>query len=427
MSKFVINGKKPIGGVLKPCGNKNAVLKMIPATLLTKDEVVLTNVPCISDVDSMLEIMRELGSKFDYDKENGILKLQTKEILTTQVNSASAKKLRASNMFLGPLLAREGTVTSVNPGGDMIGPREMTAHFDGLTQLGAEVKYNSAEEFTLSGSLRGNRIYLYEPSVTATENVLLAASLTPGKTSIVNAATEPHVQSLCGLLESMGAKIDGIGSNVVHVVGTNELHGTTWKVPMDHIYIATFVIMAAITGGQLLIEDVKKEDMEPILAPLARLGLRTEINDDQLIVPAKQNLVIDDPIWARIKGIYSQPWPCFPTDIMSCAIVLATQTEGALLFFEKMYPGRMFFANYLNGMGASIIIADPHRLVVNGATKLHGMCGLQAPDIRAGVAYVAAALCAEGETTIENVEHIDRGYPNIENTLLKLGADIKRI
>lgn len=427
MSKFRIKGGNPITGKITSEGNKNAVLKMIPATLLTSEPVTLTNVPSISDVRVMLDIMKELGTNIDYDKDNKRVTLHTPEIKTHKINGELASKLRASNMFLGPVLARAGKVENVFPGGDQIGPREMTAHFDGFTQLGASFKKGEEDKFELNGDLTASDIFLYEPSVTATENTLLAAVLSKGSGSIYNAACEPHVQELALMLNEMGAKISGIGTNKLVFEGVEELHGVEYKVPPDYMYITTFMIFALVTGGELTIEDVNHDDMVTILYFFDKLGVKTEARGDSLFIPGNQELKIDNPVWARTKGFYSQPWPGFSTDVMSFTIVLATQTEGSTLFFEKMYPGRMFFAEYLNGMGANIFVSDPHRLIVNGKTKLKGRKGMQCPDIRAGVAYVAAALCAEGITEVTAIDHIDRGYPNLEVVLKELGADIERV
>ncbi|HBB37662.1 MAG: UDP-N-acetylglucosamine 1-carboxyvinyltransferase [Candidatus Magasanikbacteria bacterium GW2011_GWD2_43_18] len=425
MSRFVIQGGTPLEGKVETIGNKNAVLKMIAAALLTEEEVHLSNVPGISDVDVMLEMLEALGAQVRHDKEAKEVSIIAKEIKTTTVPAELAKKLRSSNVLLGPLLVRMGHVESVVPGGDKIGPREMTAHFDGLTALGATFKTTGEEAFSLSGKLTGTNVHLYEPSVTATENVIMAAVLAKGKTVITNAASEPQVKELCLMLNTMGANITGGGSNEIHITGVEALHGTSYAVPIDYIYAGTFVILAAITGGRLEIGPVNHEDMRTMLYFFAKLGVKTEAKGDMLIVPEKQTLRVQDQDWARVKGFYSQPWPCFPSDIMSLAIVLATQVEGSVLFFEKMYPGRMFFADYLNGMGANIIIADPHRVIVNGKTPLVRRT-LASPDLRAGMAYVAAGLCAEGETIVENIRHIDRGYPEIEKVLTALGATITR-
>jgi UDP-N-acetylglucosamine 1-carboxyvinyltransferase len=425
MSSFKITGGRSLSGTIKPIGNKNAVLKMIPAALLTDQPVILRNVPEISDVTVMLDIMRDLGSEVTYIDASTV-KIETKSIKTTIIDPEKARMLRASNMFLGPVLARMGEVTNVKPGGDKIGPREMNAHFDGFIQLGASLKMIDSETYKLNGSLRGNRIFLYEPSVTATENVLLAAVLAKGETEITNAATEPHVQSLCEMLNKMGAKISGIGSSILQIQGVGKLSGCDHTIPPDHIYIGTFIVLSAITGGELIIEGVNRNDMKPILYLYEKLGLKYEYQADNLKIFKNQELGIEDYEWARSKGIYSQPWPCFPTDMMSIAIVLATQTKGSLLFFEKMYPGRMFFANYLNGMGANIILADPHRIIVNGKTKLYGTT-LSSPDLRAGMAYVAAGLCAHGDSLIHNIEHIERGYPHLEESIKNLGGTITKI
>lgn len=426
MSRFRIRGGVPLNGSITPIGNKNAVLKMIAAALLTDEEVHLTNVPGITDVEVMLQIVEQLGGRVSYDSTEGTVTLQCDTISRTTVPPELAKKLRSSNVLLGPLLVRKGQVDSVFPGGDKIGPREMTAHFDGLTALGATFVQTGEDSFSLSGSLVGGEVHLYEPSVTATENVIMASVLAPGETRITNAACEPQVKELCHMLNAMGAQIAGVGTNELRITGVSSLGGTTYRVPIDYIYVATFIIIAATTGGQLDIGPVNHDDLRTMLYFFEKVGLHTVADGDRLIVPADQQLEVQDEHWARIKGFFSQPWPCFPSDIMSLAIVLATQVSGSVQFFEKMYSGRMFFTDYLNGMGANIVVADPHRVIVTGKTRLTGRT-LASPDLRAGMAYVVAGLCAEGETIVENVRHIDRGYPHIEEVLSGLGADIIRI
>lgn len=426
MAKFVIEGGRPLRGEVEPIGNKNAILKMMAAALLTAEPVTITNVPAISDVNVMAEILRELGAKVRHNVKQAKLEIDTSKVTKTAIPVTLAKKLRASNTLLGPLLGRFGNVTGVVPGGDKIGPREMNAHFDGLGQLGGRTKFLSNETFTISGRLRGQEVFLYEPSVTATENVMMAACLATGTTVITNAAAEPHVRALADMLVSMGARITGAGTNQITIEGVEKLTGTTVATPPDFIYIGTLIILAAITGGMLKIRHVNVADLKPLEYFFGKLGVQWDCKGTTLTVSARQSKKVNDPVWARSKGIFSQPWPCFPSDMMSLMIVLATQVKGSMLFFEKMYPGRMFFADYLNGMGANIIIADPHRVIVNGPTKLHG-AKLYAPDLRAGMAYVAAGLAATGTTTVEAIEHIDRGYPNIEATLQALGAKITRV
>ena len=426
MSRFRIHGGKPLNGSVTPIGNKNAVLKMIAAALLTDEEVHLTRVPGITDVEVMLQIIESLGGRVVYDKEKETVTLQCNTISSTNVPPELTKQLRASNVLLGPLLARKKEVHSAFPGGDKIGPREMTAHFDGLTALGATFTSTGENSFSLAGTLHGAPVHLYEPSVTATENVIMAAVLAPGETIVTNAASEPHVRELCLMLNAMGAQITGVGTNELHITGVASLSGTTYEVPIDYIYVATFIIIAASTGGRLDIGPVNHDDMRTMLYFFEKVGVTTIAEGDRLIVPAEQELRVQDENWVRIKGFFSQPWPCFPSDIMSLAIVLATQVEGSVQFFEKMYSGRMFFADYLNGMGANIVVADPHRVIVTGKTHLTGRT-LASPDLRAGMAYVVAGLCAGGETIVENIRHIDRGYPHIEEVLSRLGADITRI
>lgn len=426
MAKLVIEGGRPLSGEIVPIGNKNAILKMIAAALLTKETVTITNVPAISDVEVMVAILQDLGAEVVYKAKAGILTITVKKIVKNFLKPELAKKLRASNVLIGPLLARQGTVITHPPGGDKIGPREMNAHFDGLKQLGAKVKLNPDNSFVVSGKLKGAAVFLYEPSVTATENIVMAAVLTPGITIIDNAASEPHVTALTEMLVSMGAEISGIGTNRLTITGVKELHGTTVATPPDFVYIGTMVVLAVITGGALTIKPVPQDIMKPIAYFFTKLGVTWTYKGNALIVSKKQTKTITDTVWARTKGIYSQPWPCFPSDMMSLAIVLATQVKGSMLFFEKMYPGRMFFADFLNGMGANIIIADPHRVVVNGPTQLKA-AHLYATDLRAGMAFVAAGLVAKGTTVVEAAEHIDRGYPSIEKTLSALGASIRRV
>jgi len=426
MAKLVIEGGRPLSGQIAPIGNKNAILKMMAAAILTDELVTITSVPALSDVKVIMALLVDLGAKVDYQEKQGILQINCKGIKKAVLNPDLAKKLRASNVLIGPLLARLKTATGTPPGGDKIGPREMNAHFDGFRQLGAKVKINSDSSFTVSGNLKGNSVFLYEPSVTATENILMAAVLAPGTTVIDNAAAEPHVTALVEMLQSMGAQIEGVGSNRLIITGVKKLRGTTVATPPDFVYIGTMIVLAVITGGSLTIKPVPPEIMKPIEYFFAKLGVTWHYQAGGLVVSKKQAMNITDPVWARTKGVYSQPWPCFPSDMMSLAIVLATQVKGSMLFFEKMYPGRMFFAEYLNSMGANIVVADPHRVIVNGATPLKG-AHLYSPDIRAGMAFVAAGLAAKGTTIVEAVEHIDRGYPSIEKTLTALGAVIKRV
>ena len=426
MAKLVIEGGRPLSGQIAPIGNKNAILKMMAAALLTDEKVIITAVPAISDVKVIIEILQDLGAKVEYQEKAGILSIICKGVKKNSLNPDLAKKLRASNVLIGPLLARQKMATGYPPGGDKIGPREMNAHFDGFKQLGATVKINPDNSFTVKGTLKGAPVFLYEPSVTATENILMAASLTPGTTIIDNAAAEPHVAALAEMLISMGAKISGVGSNRLTIEGVKVLHGTQVATPPDFVYIGTMIVLSVITGGSLTIKPVPQDIMKPLEYFFAKLGVNWTYHGDALVVSKKQSKTITDTVWARTKGIYSQPWPCFPSDMMSLVIVLATQVKGSMLFFEKMYPGRMFFADYLNGMGANIVVADPHRVIVNGPTPLKGT-HLYAPDIRAGMAFVAAGLVAKGTTIVEAVEHIDRGYPSIEKTLSDLGAHIKRV
>lgn len=431
MAKFIIKGGKPLSGTIVPAGNKNEILKIMAAALLTSETVTITNVPAISDVKVMARILTKLGATVRFYEKGTMLKITCRKISDHKIDREEASKLRASNVFLGPLLARLGKVFNVFPGGDQIGPREMDAHFKGFRDLGAKVVIDDQKGFKIyyedfkKDIAKDKNVFLYEPSVTATENIIMASALRPAVTVLENAAAEPHVRRLCEMLVKMGVEIEGIGSNFLKIKGREKLAGIEHKIGSDHIDVGTFMILALITGGELRIQNVIKNDLKSIIYMMESLGAKFKFEKDDLIIPAEQNLKVVDAGWSSNKGIYSQPWPSFPTDLMSVMIVLATQVEGSTLFFEKMYPGRMFFANYLNGMGANIIMCDPHRIVVNGKTQLAGR-KLLAPDLRAGMAYVAAALCASGQSVIDYVEHIDRGYPKMEERLGLLGADIVR-
>ncbi len=424
-SSFRIRGGAKLKGEVDSIGNKNLILKLIPAALLSSEPVTLRNVPAISDVRVMLSIMKSLGTKVKYKNKGETLVLHTPEISSHEIDGELASKLRASNMFIGPLLARKGKVRGVFPGGDKIGPREMNAHFDGLAQLGASCRLLE-DGFEISGKLKATNVFLFEPSVTATENVILASVFIKGRTTIENAASEPHVEALCEMLNSMGAKITGGGTNRIVVEGVDSFSSTEFVVSPDYIYIGTMIAIAAATSGELLIKNVVKRDLRSIIYFFEKLGVRVEFKGSDLFVPSGQYMRVEDKVWARTKGVYCQPWPCFPSDLMSPTIALATQVEGSILFFEKMYPGRMFFANFLNGMGANILLADPYRIIVNGKTPLYGR-RLFAPDLRAGVAFVMAGLIAEGDTIVEGIDHVDRGYPKLEEVLSSIGADISRI
>jgi UDP-N-acetylglucosamine 1-carboxyvinyltransferase len=426
MEKFIIEGGVPLSGEIVPAGNKNAALPILAACLLTEEELVVRNVPRIRDVQSMLGLLERLGVKVAWMGENE-LRLQADEISGTEVDEELADRIRASFLIAGPLLARFGEVRMPPPGGDTIGRRRLDAHLDAFRDLGAKVAGEVWIE--LSGppdGLRPTRIFMDEPSVMGTENALLAAALTPGPTTIANAACEPHVQDLARLLCRMGAEVDGIGSNVMTVHGQEKLGGAEHDVCSDHIEVASFMALAAATSGELRIRNVVPEDLEGIRRHFRRLGLQTMLEGSDLLVPPEQKLTIRDDQGDAIPKIDDGPWPAFPADLTSIALALATQADGTIMIHEKMFENRLFFVDKLVAMGARIHLSDPHRAVVSGPSRLHG-ARLESPDIRAGMAMLIAALAADGTSEIGNVAQIDRGYERIDTRLRELGARIERV
>jgi UDP-N-acetylglucosamine 1-carboxyvinyltransferase len=433
MSKFIVNGPSIISGEANPVGNKNSVLKLIPASILFKGDYKLTNVPAISDVQIMLDILEQMGATVEYDKNAQTVVINTDDLQNSHVPDDLAKKLRASVLFIGPLLARFGEVSAIFPGGDKIGSRELKAHFSGLVQLGGQFEGNEWGEFKLTGKLSGADVLLYEPSVTATENLILAAAGAPGTTVITGAACEPHVQELCRLLADSGISIKGIGSNVLTIEGRDMTDSSNRLEQMpdshaiwpDYLDVATLAVAGLITGGEMLIKDVRHEDLRTIKFFYDQLGVEMKEQGEDLLIPGEQNLKVKDPNWARTKGIYSQPWYSFPSDLMSITIVLAMYVEGTVLFFEKLYENRMAFIEYFNAAGGNIFFCDTRRVIVSGPTTLKGFT-YNAPDLRAGMAYFLASLTANGESIIHGADHIDRGYPDTHLRYQQLGADVSR-
>ena len=425
MEKFVIEGGVPLSGTVTPAGNKNAALPLLAACLLTPEPVVLHNVPRIRDTEALLELLVALGVKVDRSDGN-TLHLQADDIRSTDVDADLAERIRASVLVGGPLLARFGSALLPPPGGDVIGRRRLDPHLDAFRALGAHVHLDGDIRLLApAGGLRGCDFFMDEPSVMGTENALMAAALTPGSTTIRNAASEPHVQDLARMLTRMGAAIEGIGSNVMHVHGLDALGGCEHSVSPDHIEIGSFMALAGVTGGELRIAGVVADDLRMIRLAFGRLGLRSELDGDDIVVPGGQKLVV-----ARDAGDYQSkiedgPWPAFPADLTSIAVALATQADGSVLIFEKMFENRLFFVDELISMGAEITICDPHRAIVIGPRKLRGQ-RLSSPDIRAGMAKLIAALCAQGRSEIHNVRQIDRGYERIDARLRELGANIER-
>jgi UDP-N-acetylglucosamine 1-carboxyvinyltransferase len=421
---FVIAGGEPLNGRIRAAGNKNGALPILAACLLTDEPVVLHNVPRIRDVETMVALIADLGADVEWTGANDV-RVHAAHRSSHELDAELASRIRASFLLAGPLLAREGRASVPPPGGDVIGRRRLDPHIHAFAELGAEVDIGARYELRTQG-LRGKHIFLDEASVMATENAVMAASLTPGETVIGNAACEPHIQDLCRFLVSLGAEIRGIESNVLRVRGVERLSGGEWRVGPEHIEVGSFIGLAAVTGGDVTIEDVEPKDLQAILPTLERLGVHVEIDGSALRVPPNQELEIKDDLGGQIPKIEDGPWPAFPADLTSIAVTVATQARGTVLIFEKMFESRLFFVDKLVSMGARIILCDPHRAVVSGPTRLVGQ-QMSSPDIRAGMAMLLAALCAEGTSTIGNVGEIDRGYERIDERLRSLGARIERV
>ena len=425
MDRFVIQGGAQLSGTVTPQGNKNEALPVLAACLLTDEPVIVRNVPRIGDVLTMIEILRSLGAEIR-ELSPRDFEIHCANIRDANVDPEQARSLRAAILLAGPLITRFNTVLLPPPGGDVIGRRRLDDHFMAFQNLGAEVgEIHKTYSFKTSG-LRGADIFLEEQSVTATENALMAAVLANGHTTLRNAACEPHVTGLARMLNAMGANIRGIGTNILEIEGVDRLHGTDHTIGPDLLEIGGYIVLASITHSDITINDVNADELCVIRSSYRKLGIEFQLEGTQLVVPADQQLVIQPDFAGDIPKIDDGTWPAFPTDLMSILIVAATQATGTVLFFEKMYDGRMFFVDHLIGMGARIVLCDPHRVVVVGPSKLYGN-QVTSPDIRAGMALVLAALCAEGESTLFNVRQIDRGYEHLESKLQQLGAQIQRI
>jgi UDP-N-acetylglucosamine 1-carboxyvinyltransferase len=426
MEKFVIEGGVPLSGTVVPAGNKNGALPILAATLLTDQDVTLRNVPRISDVDAMLALLASLGASVSWSSE-GDVHINAAAVDHTTVDRELGEQIRASFLLAGPLLARFGHAEMPPPGGDIIGRRRLDPHFDAMRALGATVEVDSRIELKApAGGLRPCDFLMDEPSVMATENALLASALTPGTTVIRNAASEPHVQDLARMLVAMGAEIEGIGSNVMTVHGCEQLQGCTHTIAPDHIEAGSFMALAGVTGGELVVKDTVPEDLRMIRLVFERLGLHTHLDGNDVIVPGRQELTIKTDAGGFTPKIQDGPWPAFPADLTSVAVALATQAEGSVIIHEWMFESRLIFTDKLQLMGAAITICDPHRAIIVGPRKLRAQ-RVDSPDIRAGMAMLIAALCADGTTEIGNVRHIDRGYERIDERLRTLGARISRI
>ena len=426
MEKFIIEGGAPLAGTVVPAGNKNAALPALAACLLTSEEVVLRNIPRISDVEAMLELLRLLDVKVEWRDDN-VVALRADELSHSDVDRAYAERIRASFLLAGPLLARRGRADMPPPGGDVIGRRRLDPHLDAFRALGAEVHVDrNYYRLSATDGLHACDFFMDEPSVMATENALMAAALTPGSTVIHNAASEPHVQDLARLLMAMGARIEGIGSNLMIVHGQEELGGADYTIGPDYIEIGSFIALAACTGGELRIKDTLPDDLRMTRLAFERLGCRIEFEGNDAIVPAGQRLRVKSDEGDAISKIEDGPWPAFPADLTSIAVAMATQAEGLILIHEKMFENRLYFVDKLVTMGARVIVCDPHRAVVSGPSRLHGE-RMESPDIRAGMAILIAALCADGTSEIGNIRQIDRGYERIDERLRLLGARIERV
>ena len=421
--RFLVRGGRPLRGTVRPAGNKNAALPILAATVLADGVVELDNIPRIRDVETMLALLQDLGAKVEWTAANTV-KVDTHAVRPKPLDPALCARIRASILLAGPMLARFGIVTLPPPGGDVIGRRRVDTHFLALEQLGASVTVG--DRYELEGkNLTGADIFLDEPSVTGTENALMAAVMAKGRTVLRNAACEPHVQDLARALVAMGAHIEGIGSNIYTVEGGHPLKGASYTIGPDHIEIGSFIGLAAVTNGEVVIDPVRAEDLRSTLLGFERLGIRPRVDGSRLTVAPDQERRIRPDLGGHVPKLEDGPWPAFPADVMSTTIVTATQCSGMLLVFEKMFESRLFFVDKLIGMGARIVLCDPHRAVISGPSPLKGGT-VESPDIRAGMAMLLAALAAEGSSTIHNVGQIERGYERIDERLRALGAEIER-
>lgn len=429
MGKFIIEGGHPLRGTITASGNKNAALKLLAACLLTDEPVLLHNIPDIQDVRSTFAILRDLGAEVN-DLGQGSWHIHARDVSKTEIDSRLASHTRASFVFSGPMLARLGQVTLPLPGGDVIGGRPLDTHVRALRALGVNVEMSERGLFHMNADpLQGaGYLLLPEASVTATENTVMAAVLAKGETIIDNAAGEPHVGELCRFLNGLGANIQGIGSNRLAIQGVDRLGGGEYRIGSDFMEVGSFIAATAVTGGEVRIRNADPQNLAMIRIVYERLGVHWEEDGEDVIVPAGQPMVIESALGGRIPEIKPMPWPGFPPDLMSIAVVIATQAQGSVLLHDWMYESRFFFVDNLSFMGARIVLCDPHRVLVQGGIGLYASPhGVPSPDIRAGTAMVLAALCAQGTSTIHNIQQIDRGYERIEQKLQSLGAHIERI
>jgi UDP-N-acetylglucosamine 1-carboxyvinyltransferase len=426
MSVLRITGGQPLHGEVTATGNKNAALPLLSACLLTDEPVILHNVPDIGDVRNMRMLLESLGVTIE-SLDTHSWRVHAAEVRRGDLDPDICRRIRASILLAGPMLNRTGGIDLPPPGGDVIGRRRVDTHFLALGKLGADIRY-SDREFTVNAPrrLHGADILLDEASVTATENAIMAAVMASGKTILRNAASEPHIQDLCHLLNALGGQIDNIGSNTLTINGVDGLHGGEFRIGADYIEVVSYIAAAAVTGGSVRVHRAAPEHLDMIRLVLGRLGVNWDLDGETVIVPEKQTLEIYPDLGGYIPEISVMPWPAFPTDLVSIAIVIASQARGTVLLHDWMYPSRMFFIDKLVSMGARIILCDPHRCIVEGPTRLIGE-QLESPDIRAGMSLVLAALTADGVSTIRNIGQIDRGYERIDEKLRSLGAQIERL
>ena len=423
--KYVVEGGRTLSGSIEPAGNKNAALPIIAAALLTRDRVTLENVPRILDTETLVELVRSVGASANWTGTNTLV-IEATELSAKELDPVLCAKIRASILLAGPMLARCGEIALPPPGGDVIGRRRVDTHFLAFEQLGAEYFTTDNRYQFRAERLTGADVFLDEPSVTGTENALMAAVAAEGTTILRNAASEPHVQDLAHFLVALGAKIEGIGTNTLVIHGGSTLGPATHRIGPDHIEVGSFIGLAAVTRSELTVKNAGVQHLRSIRMGFERLGIECDVEGDDLIIPADQPRDIRSDLGGHVPKLEDQPWPAFPADVMSIAIVTATQCNGLILMHEKMFESRLFFVDKLIGMGARIVLCDPHRALIAGPSQLRG-ARVESPDIRAGMAMLLAALCAEGESTIHNARQIERGYERIDQRLNALGAKITRV
>lgn len=426
MARFIIHGKKPLSGIHRVPGNKNAALPMLAAALLTPEAVIIRNIPWIADVRAMLDAIRELGAEVTVDEAEHVARIASPQLGKSKLSRATCERIRTSILFAAPLLHRFGEATLYPPGGDVIGRRRVDTHFNGFHAMGVAIKGGATYRFKAANGLNGAGFLLDEASVTATENLVMAAVCAKGETTLYNTACEPHVCNLCAMLNAMGADIQGIGTNRLIIRGVPALHGVDCTVGSDYVEAASYIVAAVVTGGSLTLQNITPEDFRIFEHAFRIFGVRWQIDGTTLKLHRQTKRKTAYDFGQAIPQVADGTWPSIPSDLMSVLIVLATQTRGTALFFEKMFESRMYFVDHLIGMGARIVLCDPHRVVVTGATILQGT-SVASPDIRAGMALLIAALCAKGKTVISNAQSIDRGYENVDAELRRLGADIERV